>query len=274
MKRLTGTRTIVVMILATIFGLVVTFPIYYMVAGSFFSIREFSSFPPTIVPSTIRLLNIQRAINESTLIRFMLNSLISASVGAILRIAIATLSAFAFVYKEFKAKKLLFIVILATMLLPADALILENYILISRLGLIDTYLGIISIHLLAPVQMFMLRQIFKSIPITYREAASIDGCGDVRFLIRIATPMSRSIMLIFLLQSFVTIWNSYLWPLLVTNDTTMRTVQVGITLLSYAENLDFGPVFAAISLVVLPSILLFLVFRKRIVEGVVSGSLG
>jgi sn-glycerol 3-phosphate transport system permease protein len=121
--------------------------------------------------------------------------------------------------------------------------------------------------------MFMLRQSFKTIPLTYRESAAIDGCSDFKFLTSIVLPMSRPIVLTLSLHSFVTIWNTYLWPLLVTNNPEMRTVQVGITMLGYADSLDYGPVFAAISLLLLPSIIIFLLMRKKIVEGIASGAI-
>jgi sn-glycerol 3-phosphate transport system permease protein len=184
---------------------------------------------------------------------------------------VAILAAFAVSFLHFKGKQVLFFMVLGTMMLPADALIIENYLMVGRLGLVDSYLGIMSVYLLAPVQMFMLRQSFKTIPLAYREASAIDGCSDLTFLWRIVLPLSRPIVLTLSLHSFVTIWNTYLWPLLVTNAPQMRTVQVGITMLGYADSLDYGPVFAAISLILLPSVIIFLALRKWIVEGIRSG---
>lgn len=259
---------------ASVLGLAVVFPLYYVVAGSFFSIGEFSSYPPTLFPRSLSAINFVRALRESMVARFMLNSLVVASVGSAMRIAIAASAAFAVVFLTFKGREVLFLLILGTMFLPADALMLENYLLISRMGLIDSYAGIISVHLLAPVQLFMLRQAYKSIPRELREAAMIDGSSDLDFFLRIVVPMTRPVTLVLVLQSFVSLWNAYLWPLLVTNDSLMRTVQVGITMLGYAESLDYGPTFAAISLIVVPSVVLFVSFRKRIVEGMASAAMG
>ncbi len=256
---------------ATLLGIIVVFPIYYIFAASFFSLSEFSTYPPTIIPSSLALVQYVRALTESPLIRFMYNSLFVSIIGTIIRMVVAILAAFAVAFLQFKGKRFLFFLILGTMMLPADALIIENYLLVGRLGLIDSYLGIMSVYLLAPVQMFMLRQSFKTIPLAYREASAIDGCSDMTFLLRIVLPMSRPIVLTLSLHSFVTIWNTYLWPLLVTNEPQMRTVQVGITMLGYADSLDYGPVFAAISLVLLPSVTIFLLLRKWIVDGIAAG---
>lgn len=259
-------RTLLVVLLA----LITLFPFYYLFVGSFFSIEEFSTYPPKLFPLRLTLNNYLRAVKESPLLRFILNSLVVSSVGSVLRIAIAVLAAFAIVFLDFKARQFFFLFILGTMFLPTDAFVLENFLLISRLGMIDTFFGIISIQLLAPVQFFLLRQTFKSIPHEFREAAAMDGSGDFHFLLAILLPMTRSIVALLVLQSFVTIWNSYLWPLLVTNEPMMRTVQVGITMLGYTENLDFGPIFAAIVIVVLPTLILFITLRKQIVAGIAS----
>ncbi len=256
---------------ATLLGFVVVFPIYYTVAASFFSLHEFSMFPPRLFPTSFSPIHYIRAITESPLLRFMGNSLVVSGVGTIIRMAVAILAAFAVAFFDFKGKRVLFFLIIGTMMLPPDALIIENYLTVSRFGLVDSYLGIMSVYLLGPVQLFMLRQSFKTIPRTYREIASIDGCSDLSFLFAVVLPLSRPVVLALSLHSFVTLWNTYLWPLLVTNAPQMRTVQVGITLLGYVDSLDFGPIFAAITLMIMPSILLLLVLRKKIVAGIQSG---
>ncbi len=259
------------MVMATSLGLLVVFPIYYAIAASFFSIDEFATYPPRLFPSSFSSVHYVRAITGSPLLRFMLNSLIASSLGTVIRMIVAILAAFAVSFFEFRGRRVLFFIVLGTMMLPADALIIENYLTVSRMGLVNTYLGIVSVYLLGPVQLFMLRQSFKTIPKTYREIASIDGCSDLSFLVSVVLPLSRSIVLTLSLHSFVTIWNTYLWPLLVTNAPNMRTVQVGITMLRYSDSLDYGPVFAAITIIILPSVALFLSLRKRIVAGITSG---
>ncbi len=258
----------ILLICATALGLVVIFPICWSFMASFFPARDFSTWPPRFLPSSWEWGNYTKAIVGSMLPRFMVNSLGTSLVGTLVRMAVAALAAFAAAFLTFKGRNFLFLLLLSTMLLPADALMIENYLTIQRSGLLDSWLGIISIYLLAPTQMFMLRQYFKTIPHEYREAAAIDGCGNIRFLCRIVVPMSRPVILALSLQSFTGIWNAYLWPLLVTNKASMRTVQVGITMLGFSENLDFGPTFAAISMVTIPVVVAFIILRKWIVEGV------
>lgn len=258
---------------ATLLGCIVVFPIFWSFMASFFPIGDFSAWPPRLVPTQIEWSNYARAIQESMLLRFMVNSLVTALGGTIIRMTVAILAAFAAAFLTFRGRDFLFMLILSTMLLPSDALLIENYLTVQRLGLLDTWFGIVSIYLLAPTQIFMLRQFFKTIPHEYREAAAIDGCGNIRFLTRIVMPMARPVVLVLALQSFTGIWNAYLWPLLVTNTPRMRTVQVGITMLGFSESLDFGPTFAAISLVTIPVVLAFIFLRKRIVNGVTSSGI-
>ncbi len=258
-------------IVATVLGLIVIFPIYWAFIASFFSSAEFSSWPPRLFPSSFSFTHYVRALTQSPLLKFMFNSLLVSGLGTIVRMIIAISAAFSVAFFSFRGKRILFFLLLGTMMLPPDALFIENYLTVSRLGLVDSYLGIMSVYLLGPVQVFMLRQSFKSIPKTYHEIATMDGCGDFRFLFSVVLPLSRSVVLTLSLHSFFTIWNTYLWPLLVTNDPNMRTAQVGITMLGYADSLDYGPVFAAISLMVLPSVPIFVLMRNRIAEGIKAG---
>jgi sn-glycerol 3-phosphate transport system permease protein len=254
--------------LATLFSLIVVFPIFYTLSGSFFSPSDFTEVPARLFPSALNLGNYAKAFAESQLTRFLFNSLVSAMLGTFARMSISILAAYAFSFLSFKGRDVLFVLVIAAMLLPGDALLIENFRTIRHLGLIDSYLGIISTSLLAPVHIFMLRQYFKTISVEYREAAIIEGCNDLRFIVSLLLPLSKSVLIILTLQSFTGIFNDYLWPLLVTNKESMRTVQVGITMLGFSETLDFGPQFAAISVLTSPIVLAFILLRKRIQDSV------
>jgi len=255
-------------IAATLFSLIVVFPIFYTISASFFPYADFTAIPARLLPSAPTLDNYARAFSESNLLLFLTNSLYSALVGTILRMAISIIGAYAFTFMEFRGKNILFILIVATMLLPPDALILENYSTIRALRLTDTYLGIISITLLAPTHLLMLRQYFKTVSREYREAAIIEGCSDTRFLATLLLPISKAVVITLAIHSFSTIFNDYLWPLLVTNRESMRTVQVGLTMLGFSENLDYGPQFAAITVLMTPILITFIALHNPIQDSV------
>ena len=260
--------------MATILSLVVVFPIFYSINASFFSFSDFTALPARLFPLQPTLTNYIRAFAGTNLARFLLNSVITATLGTLIRMTISIVSAYVFAFYTFRAKNLLFVILIATMLLPSDALLIENYITIRTLGLTDTYLGIISTSLLAPVHLFLLRQYFRMVSREYREAAIIEGCSDARFLTTLLIPISKSVVITLTLQSFISIFNDYLWPLLVTNNVSMRTVQVGITMLGFSENLDYGPQFAAITTLMTPILIAFILMNKNIKESVSTRFIG
>ena len=159
------------------------------------------------------------------------------------------------------------------MMLPGDTLMVTNYLTVSRLNLLDTYLGMCITSFVGASQMFMLRQNFRTIPRALRDAARLDGCSDLRFLRSVVLPVSRPVLLTLCVQSFINLWNAYLWPLLVTNRDEMRTVQVGVTMLTAVGNTNYHLILAAVTLTLLPSFVMFIILRKNIVKGMTSGAL-
>lgn len=253
-------------------GLVILFPLLYGFFGSFKSAREFASFPPTFFPKSMGYLDNYAAVFQQVPVgRFYLNSLIVAVATAAVRLVIATLAAYAFAFFEFRGKQFLFIFLLGTMMLPADTLLITNYQTISHLGLLDTYLGMCIVSFVGASQMFMLRQRFKSSPVALREASQLDGCGDLRFIVSILAPTSWPLMVTLFLQSFVASWNTYLWPLLVTNTNEMRTIQVGVTMLTSIEATNYETILAGVTVALLPAIVFFIILRRSMTGAMSSG---
>lgn len=255
-------------------GLLLTFPIFYGIFGAFKSPAEFSAYPPTFLPESFGYLeNFRNALTQMPYFRYLLNSSVVALLGTTMRLAFAILAAYAFAFYEFRGKRALFFILLATMMFPADTLVVTNYLTITRLGLLNTYLAMSVTSFVGAAQMFMLRQNFRTMPRALREAAELDGCGDLRFLWRILLPMSRPVVVTLFIQSFITIWNSYLWPLLVTSSNDMRTIQVGVAMLTSIEDSNYYLVLAGATLSMLPSFLLFIILRRNITKSMEAGPL-
>lgn len=268
------TENIAVQLLALVVGFVIVFPIVYGIFGAFKSPAEFSAYPPTFLPQSFAYFeNFQNAFAQVPFLRFALNSFLVGVLASTLRLSFAALAAYAFVFYEFRLKKILFFLVLATMMLPGDTLLITNYLTITRLGLLDTYLGMAITSFVGAAQMFMLRQNFKTLPRSLKEAGEMDGCGDIRFLLAILLPISKPVLLTLYVQSFVTVWNAYLWPLLVTNTTKMRTVQVGITMITSFEETNHYLVLAGVALTLIPSFILFIFLRRSITRGMTAGAL-
>lgn len=203
--------------------------------------------------------------------RFMWNSLILATVSSIVRVIVSAMAAFAFAFLEFPCKNLIFMLMLATIMIPADVVLVANYRTVSSMGWVNTYFGMMVVFFVSAMNIFQLRQSFKTFATSLKEAAHIDGCSNFNFFIRILLPTNFSTILTVFITAFIGTWNTYLWPLLVTNKTEMRTVQVGITMLNFSEGTVYGPIMAASMIVLLPSLVLFLTFQKKIVTGMMAG---
>ncbi len=260
--------------LAALLGCLVLFPLFYGFMGAFKSPAEFVAWPPTVFPQSFGYLrNFETVFTQTPMLRYFWNTLVVSVFSTVIKLAIALLAAYAFVYFDFAGKKALFFLVLGTMMLPPDILVITNYQTVSHLGLLDTYLGIGIVSFVGASQMFMLRQHFLSSPKPIREAAQMDGCGDLRFIAFILMPMSMPLLLTLFLQAFVVQWNAYLWPLLVTNTNEMRTVQVGVTMLTTLEGTNYETVLAGAAVTVAPAVLLFLFLRKSITRTMSGGSI-
>ncbi len=260
--------------LALWLGCAVLFPLFYGIMGAFKSPAEFVGWPPAVFPQSFYYLkNFETVFTQAPMLRYFWNTLVVSVSSTLVKLFIALLAAYAFVYYDFAGKKALFFLLLGTMMLPPDTLTITNYQTVSHLGLLDTYLGIGIVSFVGASQMFMLRQHFLSSPKPIREAAQMDGCGDLRFIAFILTPMSLPLLLTLFLQAFVVQWNAYLWPLLVTNTTEMRTVQVGITMLTTLEGTNYETVLAGASVALIPAVLLFLFLRKSITRTMSGGTI-
>ncbi len=258
--------------MAIIIGLIIIIPVIYAALISFMEPSQIMSRPPKFIPRRWILDNYKLAITTTTLGRFMLNSLYIALVSSLARVITSAMAGYAFAFYNFRGKKFLFYLFMGTIMIPGDVVLVTNYQTVANLGLINTYLGMMIIFLCSATHVFLMRQYFLTFSISLKEAATIDGSSNLRFFLQILLPLSTPVMTTVFISSFIGTWNTYLWPMLVTNDNLMRTVQVGVTILNFPDGIVYGPIMAASILVLLPTLLIFLIFQKRIVGGIMGGS--
>lgn len=266
-----GFREGVLQALYLMVGLVIAFPIIYAFFISFMEPSQVLAGGVNLIPKKWTLENYKTALNSAPIMRFMWNSLILATVSSIVRVIVSAMAAFAFAFLEFPCKNLIFMTMLATIMIPTDVVLVANYRTVSSMGWVNTYFGMMVVFFVSAMNIFQLRQSFKTFATSLKEAAHIDGCSNFNFFIRILLPTNFSTILTVFITAFIGTWNTYLWPLLVTNKTEMRTVQVGITMLNFSEGTVYGPIMAASMIVLLPSLVLFLTFQKKIVTGMMAG---
>lgn len=251
------------------------FPIFYMLSVSFKEAAEAYQFPPSLLPSHPVLTNYSDALNAAPLWQFMLNSLIAALGITVIQMLTSILAAYALARIEFKGRKIVLGFVVAMLMVPSEITIVPNYLMMVRMGLIDTHLALIAPFSASAFGIFLLYQFFSGVPRELEEAAIVDGASRMRFLFQILVPVSMPAIVAFGVFAFVSAWNQYLWPLVVTQSTAMRTVQVGVGMFrSEQEATSWGMVMAATSILVLPSIALFIATQKQFVRGLVSSGAG
>ena len=262
-----------VTLIASFLGIIIIFPLIYSFLSSFKTPSEFLN--PKLFPSSFLYLdNFKNALERGNLLRYTLNSFIIAFIGTVVRMVLSILAAYAFTFYDFKGKNFFFFLILGTMMIPGDVLLVTNYLTVSKLHLLNTYLGVMIVSFVSASQMFMLRQRFKTIPKDMREASSMDGYGDLWFILKVLLPLSKPVVTTLFVQSFINLWNAYLWPLIVTaSSPEMRTVMVGITRLNSWEDENYQLVMAGVCISLIPSIILFIIMRRNMKKGGLHGSL-
>lgn len=258
--------------IALALGAMIVFPILYALSISFMMPQDILSRPPRLLPKALFLGNYLKAITGTMLFRYMVNSLFMATVVSMGRVVTASLAAFGFSFFRFFGRDALFMLCLGTMMIPGDIVIVSNYMTVSRLGLVNTYLGMMIVFFVSAVNIFIMRQHFLGFSKSLREAAYMDGCSNFRFFLQILMPTSTPVITTVFISAFINTWNTYLWPLLITHSEELRTVQVGITMLNFPEGSVYGPIMAASILVIVPTVLVFVIFQRKIVAGMMSGS--
>ena len=199
--------------------------------------------------------------------RYFWNSFFIAVVTTLGQVTTSILAAYAFVFFNFPFKNALFTLFLATMMIPQETLLIPNYLILSELGWIDTYMALIVPWLAGVFGIFMLKQFFAQIPRDLYDAAMIDGCSKTGFLFRILVPLALPPIITISIFTFLGSWNSLLWPLIVTNSQEMRTIQVGLSYFSQAEGTEWELLMAASTFCILPLIFIYIFAQKYFVQG-------
>ena len=260
-------------LLLIIAAIVMVFPLYTGFLTSVLGPDTVSSYPPKLFPVEFRWQNYIDASQQAPLLRFILNSFIQSGGVMILQLLTASLAAFAFAFLPFKGKNIVFLIFLSTMMIPWESTIIPNYLFIQKIGWDDTYQGLIAPFVATAFGTFLLRQFFMSIPKDLYDAAKIDGCSNIRFLIEILIPLARPALGTLAVYSFLQTYNQYLWPLLITNSTNMRTVQIGITMLQVFEREQWQVVLAGVVTIMIPTLILFFFANRQLIRGLTAGAI-
>lgn len=258
------------LVLATV---VLGAPLVWMVLASMKTPAELYTVPLQWLPGSLNLDNYAQAADSIPLGRLLANSVGITVVGAGLKVALGLTCAYALVFLDFPFKKVVFGLVIATLMIPPQITIIPNYTLVASLGWLNTYQGILVPGLASAFGTFLFRQHFLTLPRSILEAAELDGAGHWRKLWRFVVPMSTPTLAAVALVSVVTEWNDYLWPFLVIDRPDKMTLPVGLTLLQNTDGMtNWGVLLAATVVVTLPILVVFLVLQRRLVAGLTAGA--
>ena len=255
-----------------VLAFVVLLPLLYAVSIAFMPSGELFTMDLNLVPQNPTFSNFKDAMTNVPLLRFILNSFIMAGCITLGQIVTCSLAAFAFSFLDFKGKGVLFMIVMAAMMVPGEATIISNYLTVGNLGMLDTYSVLIVPYLTSAMGIFLFRQFYMTFPISLYESAKLDGCGNLRFIVRILIPLTKSAIGAMAVYTFINAWNMYMWPLLVTGSDQMRTVQIGISMLNSIDSQSITLMIAGVVIVIIPSISIFIVGQKQLIRGMFSGA--
>ena len=265
---------VVLYTLLTLWAILVLFPFYWMVLTS---VKSYSTYNAERIPSFFTLSptmqNYVDAVTTVPLGRYLLNTLIFTVITTGIMLVVITLAAFAFARLEFRGKNLVFTLFLSLMMIPNELVVITNFATITNLGLRNTFVGLILPSVTSVFYIYLLKENFAQIPNELYYAAKVDGTSDLRYLRRVMIPICKPTLITIVILKVIECWNSYVWPRLITDDANYYLVSNGIQ--EIREN-GFGrenipAMMAAVVVISLPLIILFLIFRKKIMAGVARG---
>ncbi|HET6567227.1 MAG TPA: carbohydrate ABC transporter permease [Rhodothermales bacterium] len=248
-------------------------PFLWMVLTSFKTIPDIYTYPPTWWPEPFTLDNYTAAFRAAPFGRFYLNSLIVAFTVTAGQLVTCSLAAYAFARMQFKGRDILFYIFLGTMMVPAHVTMIPSFMILHWLGWIDTYAALIVPGLASAFGTFLLRQFFLTIPKELEEAAFIDGCSRFRVLWRIILPLSLPALATLAIFTFMTIFNDFLWALIVVNSEKMYTVQLGLAVFRSRYSTEWGNLMAGSVVATLPILIVFFFAQKYFIQGITLSGL-
>lgn len=260
--------------LLTIVLVVFMIPFVWMVATALKPGSEVFATPPQLFGSQLRFANFSQAWSYVPFGRYMLNGLVVAVLGTLLVCVTSILAAYAFARLQFRGRELIFLLYLITLMVPQEVMIVPMFILMQQLGWTNSYQALILPWAFSAFGTFLLRQFFLNIPTELEEAALVDGANRLRILTSIVLPIARPAVAVLAVFTFINYWNSFLWPLIITNSTDLFTVPVGLNGFLGQQGSQWHLLMAASTISMLPTVIMVLLLQRHLVRGIALSGLG
>ncbi len=262
-----------VFILLIILALLVLIPVVWMAFSAFKPEKEIISWPPTFFPQTLtsqNFVDVQKRIN---ILQYMLNSVIYAGGTTALAVIVNSTAGYAYAFYNFKGKSGLFLLTLATMMVPFQVIMVPLFLIVYKMGMYDSYWGLIIPRVVVAGSIFMMRAAFTGLPKELAEAARIDGLSEFGIFRKIMLPQVKPAIITLTILSINGSWNDLLWPMIVTSSTEMRTLANGLALFIGQNTIEYGAAFAGALISLAPMLILYIFGQKYFVEGMAGSGL-
>jgi ABC-type glycerol-3-phosphate transport system permease component len=244
-------------------------PFYWMLMTAFMPAPDIIAFPPKWIPTRLTLEHFTVAFEKAPWLTYYWNSSVVATVSVGCSLLFGLFAGYAFAVYRFPLQNFFFLLILATLMVPVQVTSVALYILLSHIGWVDTYLGILAPNFASAFGVFMIRQGIKSIPVDLIEAARMDGAGEVRIVLTIIAPLIKTTLATVAMILFLGSWNDFLWPVIIINSANLRTLPVGIALFKDPYgNINYGPLMAATLISTGPMLVAYIVSQKYMIRGI------
>lgn len=262
-----------VAVMLIILALLVLVPVIWMVFSAFKPEKEIISWSPTFIPNSFTLENFTDVQDRIDILRYILNSVIYAGGTTALAVVVNCMAGYAYAFYDFKGKTGMFLMTLATMMVPFQVIMVPLFLVVYKMGMYDSYWGLIIPRVAVAGSIFMMRAAFTGIPKEMAEAARIDGLSEYGIFWRIMMPQVKPAVITLIILSVNGSWNDLLWPMIVTSSTEMRTLANGLALFIGQNTIEYGAAFAGALISLLPMFVLYMFGQKYFIEGMSSGGL-
>lgn len=251
-----------------VFALFMMGPFLWLVSVSLMPGENVFSFPPKIFPTFIDFKNYIEVWEFMDFFKYIWNTVVMAVIGVVLSIFFSCLTAYPLAVFKFKGRDTIFLLLVATMIIPAAAGLVVNYLTINALGLMDTYLGVILPSVISVFNIFLMRQAYMGVPLEIRDSGKMDGASEFRIWFQLIMPMVKPAIAVIGLLEFMAFWNNFLWPIIVLNDTSKYPIASALSFLNGQFSFNFGWIAAGTVISVIPIIVVFLFTQKYYMEGI------
>ena len=255
-------------------AIVVFFPFFWMAVTSLKTAPEIQRVPLQIAPDDwLNLTNYFEVFKRERFMRYLLNSAIVSSIAAVSSLVVSSLAGFGFAKYHFPGRDVFFLAIVGILMVPFQSVVVPLYVWMNRLGLLDTYMGIVAPDLVSVFGVFLMRQAIEMIPNDYIDAARIDGCSELRIFFLVILPSVKPAMATLLIIKFMWSWNEFFWPMVVISSPEMKVVTMGLMSFTNMYFIEYNLLTAAAVISILPILLIFITLQRWVVQAVVMSGL-